>query len=66
VVANVATQAAAKTLTVDPKTHRVFLSAASYTTPAPTATDPKPQGSLVPGASTCWWSSPDHIRRRST
>jgi YVTN family beta-propeller protein len=49
VVANVPTQVRAKTLAVDPKTHRVFVSAASFTTPAATATEPKPRGAMVPG-----------------
>jgi YVTN family beta-propeller protein len=45
VVTNVATQARAKTLALDPKSHRVFLSAASYAPPA----DPKARPSIVPG-----------------
>jgi YVTN family beta-propeller protein len=49
VVTNVATQARAKTLALDPKTHRVFLSAASFTPPAdPKA--PKARPSMVPGS----------------
>jgi YVTN family beta-propeller protein len=51
VVTNVATQTRAKTLAVDPKTHRVFLSAASFTPPpAATAGNPKPRGAMVPGS----------------
>src|SRR6185436_15660293 len=49
-VAHVATQARAKTMTLDPRSHRVYLSAASFTTPAPSATDPRPRGALVPGS----------------
>ena len=52
VVANVGTQKRARTMAVDPKTHRVFLSTAVYNTPAPTAQDPKPRGTLVPGTFT--------------
>jgi YVTN family beta-propeller protein len=51
VAANVPTQTRAKTLTVDPKTHRVFLSAASFTAPpAATPSTPKPRGAMVPGS----------------
>jgi YVTN family beta-propeller protein len=51
VVTNVATQTRAKTMTVDPKTHRVFLTAASFTTPAAaTPANPKPRGAMVPGS----------------
>jgi DNA-binding beta-propeller fold protein YncE len=50
VVTNVATQTRAKTLSVDPKSHRVFLSAATFNTPAATAANPKPRGAMVPGS----------------
>jgi YVTN family beta-propeller protein len=50
VAANVPTQPRAKTLTLDPKTHRVFLTAATFTTPSPSATTPKPRGAVVPGS----------------
>jgi DNA-binding beta-propeller fold protein YncE len=51
VVTNVQTQTRAKTLAVDPKTHRVFLSAASFTPPpAATPANPKPRGTMVPGS----------------
>jgi DNA-binding beta-propeller fold protein YncE len=46
-VTNVATQTRARTLTFDPKTHRVFLSAASFT-PAPAGS--KARGAMVPGS----------------
>lgn len=49
VVDNVATQKSARTLTLDPKTHRLFLPAAEFgATPAPTAEQPKPRPAMVP------------------
>jgi YVTN family beta-propeller protein len=48
-LASVPTQARAKTLALDPKRHRVFLSAATFNTPAATPANPKPRGSIVPG-----------------
>jgi hypothetical protein len=50
VLANVATQERAKTLALDPQKHRVFLSAATFNTAAPTAANPKPKATLVPGS----------------
>jgi YVTN family beta-propeller protein len=49
-VTKVPTQTRAKTLTVDPKTHRVFLTAASFSAPAASAGNPKPRGAMVPGS----------------
>jgi DNA-binding beta-propeller fold protein YncE len=49
VVDTVKTQPSARTLTLDPKTHRVFLSAAQLgPTPAPTPETPRPRPALVP------------------
>ena len=51
VVENVATQRGARTMTVEPKTHRVFLVTAEFgATPAPTAERPRPRPSIVPGS----------------
>jgi YVTN family beta-propeller protein len=51
VAETIPTQKRAKTLALDKKNHRVFLSAASFT-PAPAATpeNPKPRGAMVPGS----------------
>jgi DNA-binding beta-propeller fold protein YncE len=50
VVENVTTRKGARTMTVDEKTHRVFLSTADYgPTPAATADQPRPRPSIVPG-----------------
>jgi YVTN family beta-propeller protein len=46
---HVPTQERAKTLALDPKRHRVFLSAATFATPTATPANPKPRGALVPG-----------------
>jgi len=50
-VQSIATQPRAKTLALDPRTHRLFLSAATFG-PAPAATpqNPKPRGTMVPGS----------------
>ena len=49
VVDNVATQKSARTLTLDPKTHRLFLPAAEFgATPAATTEQPKPRPTMVP------------------
>jgi DNA-binding beta-propeller fold protein YncE len=51
VVENVPTQEGARTLALDPKTHRVFLSTAQLgPRPAPTAEVPRPRPSIVPGS----------------
>jgi len=48
-VDNVATQKSARTLTLDAKTHRLFLPAAEFgTTPAATTEQPKPRPAMVP------------------
>lgn len=53
VVENVATQRGARTLDLDPKTHRVFLVTAEFgSTPAPTADRPHPRPPMVPGTFT--------------
>jgi YVTN family beta-propeller protein len=53
VVENVKTQRGARTMTIDPKTHRVFLVTAEFgPTPAPTAERPRPRPSIVPGSFT--------------
>jgi DNA-binding beta-propeller fold protein YncE len=51
VVANVRTRAGARTMEVDPTTHRVFLSTAQFgPAPAPTPERPRPRPSIVPGS----------------
>jgi DNA-binding beta-propeller fold protein YncE len=51
VVENVPTQPGARTLALDPKTHRVFLVTAQFgPRPAPTAEVPRPRPSIVPGS----------------
>jgi YVTN family beta-propeller protein len=53
VVENVTTQRGARTMTVDPKSHRVFLETAEFgQTPAPTPERPRPRPSIVPGSFT--------------
>lgn len=50
VVANVPTQRGARTLTQDPKTHHLFTCTAEFgPAPAPTAENPRPWPSIVPG-----------------
>ena len=53
VVDNVMTQKGARTMTLDPKTHRIFLDSAQFgPPPAPTAERPRPRPSIVPGTFT--------------
>ncbi len=53
VVASVPTQRSARTIAVDPKTHRVYLPAAtSQAAPAPTARNPRPRAQMAPGSFT--------------
>jgi DNA-binding beta-propeller fold protein YncE len=53
VAENVATQRGARTIDLDQKTHRVFLVTAEFgPPPAPTAAQPRPRPSLVPGSFT--------------
>ena len=53
VVENVATQRGARTMTLDPKTHRVFSVTAEFgPTPAPTAERPRPRPPMLPGTFT--------------
>jgi DNA-binding beta-propeller fold protein YncE len=53
VVENVATQRGARTMTLDPKTHRIFLITAEFgPPPAPTTEQPRPRPSVVPGSFT--------------
>jgi YVTN family beta-propeller protein len=53
VVDNVATQRGARTMTLDPKTHRVYLVSADFgPPPAPTPERPRPRPSIVPGSFT--------------
>jgi hypothetical protein len=50
VIQTVATAIGARTITIDPKTHHVFVSSAEYgPTPAATATTPNPRPPVVPG-----------------
>ena len=49
VVENVPTQLGARTMTLDPKTHEIYLVTAGFApSPAPTAENPRPRPSLVP------------------
>jgi YVTN family beta-propeller protein len=53
VAENVATKRGARTMTLDPKTHRVFLVTAEFgPPPAPTPGGPRPRPSIVPGSFT--------------
>lgn len=53
VVENVTTQRGARTMTLDPKTHRVYLVSAEFgPPPAPTPERPHPRPSIVPGTFT--------------
>ncbi len=53
VAATVPTQPSARTLALDPRTHRVYLSAAQFgPAPAPTAEQPRPRPTVVPGSFT--------------
>jgi YVTN family beta-propeller protein len=53
VLENVATQRGARTMALDPKTHRVFLVTAEFgPPPAPTPERPRPRPSIVPGSFT--------------
>lgn len=50
VVMNVKTPVRSKTLTLDPKTHHVFLGAADFgKPPSPTKAEPEPKGPILPG-----------------
>lgn len=50
VTQTVKTEPGARTITIDPKTHHVFLSTAEYgPAPAATADNPRPRPSIVPG-----------------
>jgi len=50
VLETVKTEPGARTITIDPKTHHLFLSTAQYgSTPAPTTENPNPRPSVVPG-----------------
>jgi hypothetical protein len=53
VIENVQTQRGARTMEIDPKTHRVFLVTAEFGPPPPaTADQPRPRPSIVPGSFT--------------
>ena len=53
IVANVETQRGARTIALDPKTHRVYLPTASYgEAPAATPENPRPRPPMVPGSFT--------------
>lgn len=50
VLETVATQKGARTMTLDPKTHKIFLVSADFgPPPAPTAERPRPRPSILPG-----------------
>jgi hypothetical protein len=50
VVENVKTEFGARNMALDPKTHKLFISSADFTpAAAPTAEQPKPQPTPVPG-----------------
>jgi len=51
VIENVTTQVGARTITVDKKTHHLYLPTAEYgEKPAPTADNPHPRPSVKPGS----------------
>ena len=51
VIENVPTQKGARTLALDPRTHKVFVVSAEFgPTPAPTAERPRPRPPAVPGS----------------
>ena len=51
VVASVTTPVRSKTMTLDPKTHHLFLGAARFgATPAPTKAEPEPKPAMLPGS----------------
>src|SRR6266516_4475204 len=53
VVENVPTQRGARTMTLDPKSHKLFLITAEFgPPPAPTAERPRPRPSIIPGSFT--------------
>jgi DNA-binding beta-propeller fold protein YncE len=53
VVATVPTQPRARTMAVDLKTHKIYLSTAEFgTAPAPTTDNPRPRAPMVPGSFT--------------
>lgn len=53
VVENVSTQRGARTMTLDPKTHKLFTVTAEYgPAPAPTAERPRPRPPMIPGTFT--------------
>ena len=53
VVENVPTQRGARTMTLDPKSHKLFLITAEFgPPPAPTAERPRPRPSVIPGSFT--------------
>jgi DNA-binding beta-propeller fold protein YncE len=53
VVDNVATQRGARTMALDPRTHRLFVATAEFgPAPAPTAGQPRPRPPIVPGTFT--------------
>ena len=52
-LANVPTQRGARTMALDAKTHKIYMSAAEYgPTPAPTADRPRPRPPVIPGSFT--------------
>jgi DNA-binding beta-propeller fold protein YncE len=53
VIGNIPTQRGARTLALDPRTHRIYLSTAQFgETPAPTAATPRPRPPMIPGSFT--------------
>jgi hypothetical protein len=49
-VGNIVTKPGAKTIALDPATHRAYLSTAQYAPPpSPSAENPKPRPSVLPG-----------------
>ena len=53
VVGNVPTQRGARTMALDPKTHRIYMSTAQFgPPPAPTPERPNPRPTVVPGSFT--------------
>jgi DNA-binding beta-propeller fold protein YncE len=49
VAQNVKTELGARTMAVDPRTHRVFMPTADFAPPPPATSEPNPHGATIPG-----------------
>ena len=63
VAKTIKTQVSAKTIALDPKTHRLYLSAATPdTAPAAKPATKAPAADTFQARSSCWWSASDCFR----